>query len=32
MERCEEDLSIEFERLITENSWYTEEEVFDLIQ
>ncbi|CAD8099468.1 unnamed protein product [Paramecium primaurelia] len=32
MERCDEDLSIEFNKLKEENTWYTEEEVFDLIQ
>ncbi|CAD8149887.1 unnamed protein product [Paramecium pentaurelia] len=32
MERCDEDLSFEFYKLIEENSWYTEEEVYDLIQ
>lgn len=32
MEKCDEDLSIEFDRLIEENNWYKEEEIFDIIQ
>ncbi|CAK58840.1 unnamed protein product (macronuclear) [Paramecium tetraurelia] len=32
MEKCDEDLSIEFDKKLDENSWYTEEEVFDILQ
>ncbi|CAD8072201.1 unnamed protein product [Paramecium primaurelia] len=32
MEKCDEDLQIEFDQMIENNEWYTEEQVFDLIQ
>ncbi|CAD8195628.1 unnamed protein product [Paramecium octaurelia] len=32
MEKCDEDLSIEFDKMMEENDWYAEEEVFDILQ